>query len=181
MKAIFRIEQGLLKQIHIDLSRQHPFAYERVGFIACRVGRIADGFSILAERYIPVEDGDYEDGHDVGAMMGSAAIRKALQVAYNDRVSMVHVHRHDQRGVPRFSSVDLTEGARFIPDFWNVRPELPHGMVVLSHNAMTGMAWDPASKQRGPMHEMTVVGRPTGIWRSCYTKVSAATKLPWLQ
>lgn len=176
MKALFRIEQGLLKQIHSDLSRPHAFAHERVGFIACRVANIEDGFSILAERYVPVEDGDYEDGHGVGAMMGAAAIRKALQIAYNERVSMIHVHRHEHRGVPRFSAVDLTESAKFVPDFWKVRPELPHGMVVLSRDSMAGMAWNPADKKRVPMHEMTAVGRPTGIWRACYDKLSEAAK-----
>lgn len=180
MKALFRIEQGLLKQIHGDLSRPHPFAHERVGFIACRVGSIAGGFSILAERYIPVDNDDYEDGHGVGAMMGSAAIRKALQVAYNDRVSMIHVHRHEHRGVPRFSPIDLAESDKFVPDFWKVRPELPHGMVVLSRDAMAGMAWNPASKMRMPMHELTAVGRPTEIWRVCCDKLSATAKFPRL-
>lgn len=177
MNTIFRIEQRFLKAIQQDLSRHHSFALERVGFIACRVGQIQNGFSILAERYFPVGDDDYEDGHEVGAMLGAAAIRKALQVAYNDRYCMIHVHRHDHHGMPRFSNVDLSESAKLIPNFWNVRPELPHGTVVLSFDAMAGMAWDPRTKGRFTMRELTSVGRPTGISRGFSDNQSAATKL----
>jgi hypothetical protein len=168
VKTVFRIEQGLLEKIRLDLARPHAFAHERVGFIACKVGPIEGGFLLLAQRYLPVADDDYEDGHDVGAMMGPGAIRKALQVAYNDHVSMVHVHCHDHRGRPGFSRVDLSESARFVPNFWNVQPKLPHGMAVLSRDAMAGMAWDPVSKQSYPMDEMAVIGRPLRFWRTAH-------------
>lgn len=178
MKVIFRIERALLARIHTDLSRPHAFAHERVGFISCRVGQLEGGFVLLADHYDPVADEDYEDGHEVGAMMGSAAIRKALQAAYRDRLSMVHVHRHEHTGVPRFSRIDLSEGAKFIPDFWKVRPELPHGMIVLSQDALTGVAWDPVSKQRFPIQEAASIGRPMSIWRIKHVSAPAAAELP---
>lgn len=167
MKTYFRIPQRLLDDVHTDLSRPHAHAFERVGFLACRVATVGeDGFALLAETYLPVADEDYEERDDVGACMNGAAIRKALQVAYNDRFSMVHVHRHEHQGVPRFSATDLVEGAKFVPDFWKVKPAWPHGLVVLSHDAMAGLAWNPATRGPVAMTEMAAVGRPMRIWRN---------------
>lgn len=165
MKTAFRIEQGLLEQIHRDLDRKHPFAYERVGFIACATSTVQGGMLLLADEYRPVADDDYVDVSTVGAMMGPAAIRKALEYAYGrSGVVMLHVHRHEHRGTPAFSTVDISESAKFVPDFWKVRPGLPHGMVVLSRNAMAGMAWDPATRRPQTIDQMSVVGRPLGIF-----------------
>jgi hypothetical protein len=174
MKLSFRISQPLLKTIHTDLSRPHFFAYERVGFISCRIGTLKEGVSLLAENYHPVIDDDYEDGHMVGAMMGSAAIRKALQFAYNNPVVMLHVHRHEHRGSPRFSKVDLDESAKFVPDFWKVRPNLPHGILVLSHDSIFGLCWNAITKTPQPITEITVVGRPIQTWR--YNNEETITK-----
>lgn len=167
MKTLFRIERHLLDEVRADLSRPHAHAFERVGFLACRVAGLREGgFALLAETFLPVADEDYEERDDVGACMNGAAIRKALQVAYNDRLSMVHVHRHEHKGVPRFSRVDLDESAKFVPDFWKVKPAWPHGIVVLSHDAMAGLAWNPVTRQPVVMTEMMVVGRPVRMWRS---------------
>jgi hypothetical protein len=160
MKVIFRINRDLLDAVHHDLSRPHAFALERVGFITCRSGSLTKGTALLAQTYQPVADDDYEDGYGIGAMMSAAAIRKALQFAYNNPVSMVHVHRHEHRGKPGFSHVDLTESAKFIPDFWKVRPGVIHGILVLSHDAMTGLAWNPQTKTPQPFQELAVIGRP---------------------
>jgi len=167
VKTFFRIPQRLLDGVHADLSRPHAHALERVGFLACRVATVGEGgFALLAESYLPVADEDYEQRDDVGACINGTAIRKALQVAYNDRLSMVHVHRHEHRGVPRFSRLDLVEGAKFVPDFWKVKPAWPHGLVVLSQDAMAGLAWNPTTREPVPMTEMTVVGQPLRIWRN---------------
>jgi hypothetical protein len=176
MRTLFRIERRLIDEIRADLTRPHAFAYERVGFIACRVGEIENGFTLLAERYLPVADEDYEDDPRVGAMMGSAAIRKALQVAYRDQVSMVHVHQHEHRGVPRFSSIDLYESAKFVPDFFKVCKDVPHGTLVLSQDAMVGMAWNPSTRARCAMTELSVIGRPLSIWRTRDVAAIVSTK-----
>ena len=88
------------------MDRPHPFAAERVGFLACRAGRLdGGGIVILAADYDPVADEDYVDDLRVGAMMGPAAIRKALQRAYNDGrgdLSLFHVHMHEHSGLPGF-------------------------------------------------------------------------------
>lgn len=166
MKAILRLERALLNSIYSDLDRPHPFAKERVGFVACSMGTLKDGHLLLANSYHPVDDEDYEDDSRVGAMMGSSAIRKALQLAYSRPLAMFHIHRHEHRGRPEFSKVDIREGAKFVPDFFKVRPQFPHGMLVLSHNAVTGAWWNPESRETRYFDEITVVGRPFMTFRS---------------
>ena len=167
MKIAYKITDGLVHTIRSDLNRTHRFALERVGFIACNASELANGgLLILAKEYFPVADEDYINDSTVGAMMGSAAIRKALQIAYSQDVSMFHVHMHEHRGIPSFSKVDLRESAKFIPDFWNVRPKLPHGTVVFSHNSAAGLCWLPQTRLSLPVTDITVTGSPLmRLWR----------------
>ena len=165
MKTALRIGEGLLDRIHGDLDRSHIFANERVGFIACATSEVRGGMVLLADEYLPVADKDYIDIPTVGAMMGPAAIRNALEYAYGRiGVVMLHVHRHEHRGKPAFSKVDISESSKFVPDFWKVRPGLPHGMVVLSCDAMSGMTWDPATRRPEAMSQISVVGRSLSIF-----------------
>ena len=98
MNVVFRISRDLLRIVQRDLARPHLFASERVGFLACRPGALGhDEVLILAEIFHSIADDDYVESKLVGAMMGSAAIRKALQIAYSDRMSMFHVHMHEHR------------------------------------------------------------------------------------
>lgn len=161
MKVVFKIDGTLWRTVQTDLDRSHHFAYERVGFMSCKPAELDGGMLLLADAYHPVADDDYEDVPGYGAMMGPGAIRKALQIAYGSNVSMIHVHRHEHRGVPGFSRVDVRENAKFVPDFFKVRPKLPHGAVVVSHDAMTGEVWEPDSLRRRPIDELALVGRPS--------------------
>lgn len=160
MKIHFKIALPLMRAIRRDLVRHHPIAAERVGFISCRVGEVNKGMVVLAERYHPVADEDYLDDPSAGAMMGPAAIRKALQLAYGDRVSMFHVHMHEHRGRPWFSGLDLRENAKFVPDFWNVRPDLPHGALVLSLDSIAGLCWYSRELKPVRIGGFTAVGAP---------------------
>lgn len=164
MKAVFRINRTLVDQIHEDLSRPHRFAHERVGFVACKTAALQDGLLVLAESYRPIHDDDYEDDRTVGAMMGPGAIRKALQFAFQNPVAMFHVHRHEHRGQPGFSRTDARESAKFVPDFWKVRPSLPHGAIVLSLDGIAGSWWDPATRQIQPIDEFAILGRQLLQW-----------------
>lgn len=167
MNTYFKVTETLLAEIKHDLNRPHDFAVERVGFISCRVGRVeSQDWIMLASKYHPVEEHHYIEGHDAGATIGSDAIRKMIQLAYDETVSIVHVHEHPHYGVPKFSKhVDEPEMNRLIPDFWHVRPNFPHGAIVLSVDSMCGFAWDPISKQRFPMNNFTVVGAPMKLIR----------------
>src|SRR5579859_2844147 len=102
MTIHFKIAQSLRRDVLRHLSKPHPFAAERVGFLSCGVASTPAGLLILAEQFHPVATKDYLRDLTVGAMMGPVAIRKALQFAYNNERSMFHVHCHDHRGRPGF-------------------------------------------------------------------------------
>lgn len=161
MRTVFRITGQLLQTMRADLHRTHAFAAERVGFISCRPARLVDdGFLIVAANYHPVADEDYLDDPTVGAQMGPTAIRKALQIALTERASMFHVHMHEHRGMPRFSRVDHRESRKFVPDFFNVAPQVPHGALVLSYDSMTGLTWKTKAGEPETILVLSSVGAP---------------------
>jgi hypothetical protein len=142
MKTIFRATDRFLEDVRRDLARPHPFAAERVGFISVRATTAGDDILLLlAADYFPLADDDYVDDASVGAMMGQEAIRKALEIALLRSVGMVHVHLHEHHGRPHFSRIDVREQLKFVPDFFKVRREMPHGAVVLSHDRANGHIW----------------------------------------
>jgi hypothetical protein len=160
MKIQLRMTEQILSTIHADLSRAHPHATERVGFLSCGIADLADrGILLLVREYHPILDEDYLVDPTVGARIGGGAFRMALSCAYSNSVSMFHVHRHEVLGVPRFSDVDLREYARFIPDFWNVRPTHPHGALLLSEDSVRGLVWIPGRRQPCQLDEIKIVGR----------------------
>jgi hypothetical protein len=170
MKPTFKIPLGMLDSIHSDLSRPHPFAAERVGFISCKIASIdTSNLAVLAQAYLPVADDHYEDDPSVGAMLNGAAFRAALQHSYRSRSAMFHVHRHEHQGRPRFSHMDLSEAKRFVPDFWKVQPSFPHGALVLSHDGMHGLCWFPGHLTPVAFATYTMVGFPTTIFQEVLT------------
>jgi hypothetical protein len=162
MKILFKITERLLGEVKSQLARPHAFASERVGFLMCRVGMLEDvGLIVLSHSLHSVADEDYINDPTVGAMMGPDAIRKALQTAYQQRASMFHIHLHLHEGRPRFSRIDEKETARFVPDFWNVQPELPHGAIVFSDDSACGRCWIPGRKAPVEISQFGVVGIPS--------------------
>ena len=165
MKLEFRITSGLAGQIRTDLRRRHRFAFERVGFISARPAATSPGLTLLAIDYHSVADEDYVNDPSVGAMIGPTAMRKALQLTYKRDVSMLHVHMHEHAGPPEFSRVDLREYPKFVPDFFNVRPRLPHGAILLSHDELTGLIWPCRGAQPQRLDEAIEIGAPLRIFR----------------
>jgi hypothetical protein len=142
MRTIFRATDRFLEDVRRDLARPHPFAAERVGFISIRATSADDDtLLLLAADYHPLADDEYVDDSTVGAMMGQEAIRKALEVALMRSVGIIHVHMHEHSGRPHFSRIDVREQLKFVPDFFKVRREMPHGAVVLSHDRANGRIW----------------------------------------
>lgn len=168
MTTLFRARADLLKEVRDDLQRPHPIAAERVGFLLCRAGRLdADGLVIAAASYHRVEDGDYLDDPRVGAMMGPAAIRKALQRAYNggaQDIGLFHIHMHHHSGMPGFSRVDLTEYMKFVPDFFNAVPAMPHGAIVLSLDHAIGLCWRTRDSGPARIDRFASIGAPSRYW-----------------
>ncbi len=169
MKTYFRARRDLLESVRADLHRPHPVAAERVGFLLCRAGQLDDdGLVILGAGYHAVDDGDYLRDDTVGAMMGPAAIRKAMQRAYNgggQDICLFHVHMHAHRGRPGFSNIDLTEYAKFVPDFFNAVPSMPQGAIVLSLDQAIGLCWPERDRGPVPVDHFASVGAPLRFWR----------------
>jgi len=170
MTVIFRARGDLLRMVRDDLHRPHAFAAERVGFLLCRAGQFTDGgLAILAADYDPVRDMDYLDDPRVGAMMGSAAIRRALEHAYNSgkqNIGIFHIHMHNHSGRPGFSHIDLAENKKFVPDFFNAAPAMPHGAIVLSRDEAVGQCWRHRHANPDPINRFVSVAAPLQIWRT---------------
>jgi hypothetical protein len=161
MKACLKIDGALLDTIRDDLRRPHAFAHERVGFVTAGIIALATGdLTLLARDYRPVADNDYLRDTNVGAMIGPDAIRKGLQLAYGARSALLHVHTHGGRGAPDFSGVDLSEGQKFVPSFFNIVPNMPHGIVVLSDTSARGLLWLGPKMAAVPVLDFVRVGAP---------------------
>jgi hypothetical protein len=166
MKIRFKITSALLATVRIDLRRPHPFAHERVGFIAAGLTSAHDELLILARAYRPVRDDEYLPDPSVGAMMSDQAIRRARQWAMDDRVAIFHVHSHGGRGIPGFSGVDIRENAKFVPNFVSVAPQCVHGAIVLSDTAAFGQVWLGRKSPQPFITAFGEVGMPIRNWRA---------------
>lgn len=166
MRIRFKITKALLSTIRADLLRPHQFAHERVGFVGAGMAAAHDELLILAREYRPVHDDDYLPDMNVGAMMSAQAIRRARQWAMDERVAIFHVHTHGGHGIPRFSSVDNRENAKFIPNFMSVAPHCVHGAIVLSDTAAFGQAWLNRTSSQPFIAVFSEVGVPTRSWSS---------------
>jgi len=168
MTILFRARKTLLDDVRGDLERRHAFAGERVGFFACRSSRLENGgLLIVVADYEPVADDDYVNERSAAAVMGSKAIRKAMQRALNGGagdISLFHVHMHNHCGVPGFSEIDLREDRKFVPDFFNVAPSVPHGAIVLSRNCAAGLCWTARGDEPHPVSRFEIVGAPFHVW-----------------
>jgi hypothetical protein len=167
MSTTFKIGRDLLAAARADLARPHAFAAERMGFVSCRASGSRSTLVILAEDYHPIADDHYVRDWTVGARMNGDAIRAALQIALSGRRSIFHVHMHEHRGTPGFSPVDVREHRRFVPDFFNVVPSMPHGALVLSLDGGTGVVCVDTRATFLSLDEFVVVGSPlTFTWGS---------------
>ena len=141
MTVHLKIDGRLLDDVRQDLRRPHPFAHERVGFLTAGAADLGNRLLLLVRGYTPIADEDYEIDRRVGAKIGSAAMRKAVQSAYRPAATLLHVHTHGGHGKPGFSGVDLNSANEFVPGFFETTPRMPHGLLVLSNDAAHGLLW----------------------------------------
>lgn len=165
MRIIFKATSALLTTIRLDLGRPHPFAHERVGFIAAGLAASGHDVIAIARSYRAVADGDYLPDPTVGAMMGPDAVRAAMQWAMDGAGALFHVHTHGGRGIPEFSGVDVRENAKFVPDFFKVAPRCAHGALVLSGNAARGAVWLERKGSSRLIDAFVEIGMPLRKWR----------------
>jgi hypothetical protein len=167
MKLRLRIARSLFDRARSDLSRQHAFAAERVGFVYCRFATVGRGeLLILTHDYVPVRDEHYIRDDRYGAVIDENAFRGALQRVYDQRLGAFHVHMHPHHGVPGPSRIDLTETAAFVPDFFHARPDLPHGAIVLSHDALSARVWLGENHRPFTVGAIDIVGAPLAKWEA---------------
>jgi hypothetical protein len=160
-KITFKITQQLFETICNDLCRRHSFAEERVGFVACRFGLSPRGdLLILAYSFLQVTDDSYVDDHRFGALLGPKGFSTAFGFAYRNEVGMFHVHLHHHQGQPGFSGTDNHEMSKYVPDFFNVRPQHPHGALVFSFNSITGKCWISQNSGGISVSDFYIVGAP---------------------
>ena len=141
MKITVKISGKTLDEVREDLVRPHPFAWERVGFLTACAAKVPRGLLLLVDKYLTVEDEDYERNETVGAQIGSDAMRKAVQAAYRPKRALLHIHSHGGLGKPHFSGVDLRSADEFIPGLFSPIPAMPHGLLVLSDDDANGKLW----------------------------------------
>ena len=164
VKIRFKITKRLLRGIRDDLARPHAFARERVGFASAGLAAAGSDLVVLARGYRPVADEDYLRDFTVGAMMGPDAIRKALQWAMSDCVAVFHVHSHGGYGRPTFSSVDVREQEKFVPNFFQIAPRCAHGALVLSEDSAFGHIWLDGKKPYRAIADFAEIGVPLKSW-----------------
>ncbi|PYT71654.1 MAG: hypothetical protein DMG39_12450 [Acidobacteria bacterium] len=160
MNIHFKLSSAMLNHVIGDLVRPHPFAAERAGFIGCKVSRSREGILILGHTYMTLQDNWYTDDQRYGCFFNADAMRAAMQFALTNDASMFHVHMHEHMGLPWFSRIDLRESSKFVPDFWNVRPNLPHGTLVVSKDSAAGLCWYPSENKPNRISRITAVGFP---------------------
>ncbi len=166
MKIRFKITRALLAAIRADLGRPHAFAHERVGFLSGGLAAAHDELLILAREYRPVRDGEYLKDARVGAMMSAEAIRRARQWAIDERAAIFHVHSHGGSGLPGFSGVDMSENAKFVPNFVSVAPHGVHGAIVLSDTHAFGQVWLDRTSSQPFIEVFSEVGMPIRTWKA---------------
>jgi hypothetical protein len=166
MNILFRATEPFMTRVRRDLIRPHRFAHERVGFITARAAAGRDHLVLIAEGYHPVADEEYVRDPMVGARIGQEALRKALNLALLNPVSVFHIHMHllPER-LLWFSRIDLSEQLNFVPDFFKVRPNMPHGALVLSPNSEAGRVWINA-RDILPIAEFNTVGSRLKVTRA---------------
>lgn len=160
-QAIFRIPRALFEAMRADLSRPHEFSSERIGFLEVAAGT-GEGQEhlLLAREYFSIPDHQYVRDPLVGARIGSAAVRWAIQRVLDSGRGLFHVHSHGGNGAPMFSATDISEQSRLVASFCSANRHLTHGMVVLSSDGANAWTWLPRAVAPTVVRAVSVIGYP---------------------
>ena len=168
MRVVIRIPRSLLASVIEDLSRPHPLAAERVGFIFTRTSRAGpDQVIVLPVAYTPVNDKHYIDDPAVAVRINSDAIRMAHQRSRDSGHGCLHVHMHHGSSRPWFSLVDLETLQGLSPSLRRMAPAAIHGGLVLAGARASGLVWAPG--EAGPAEaDVSIIGFPMRVERSIH-------------
>lgn len=159
-----RLTRALYEHMLGDLRRPHEHAYERVGFVSAKTANISGEHAlVLLTEYRPVLDEQYIPDPYSGARINSAAIREAMQRALDTGDGIFHVHMHEGRGKPGFSTMDAEETPRIVAGLRTAAPEAPHGMLLLSGNHCTAWVWLPGAEEPVTPAKVSVAGYPMAL------------------
>jgi len=165
MKTEIKLTGGLYAEIIRDLTRPHPFAAERVGFVLGRMGSL--GRLILLNRYHSISDDQYVNDPTVGARIGREALTWAMQAVYQGRPTregIFHIHLHGQKGETRMSGVDSHEIPKLLPGFRSMGRDAAHGIIILSLDHGSGWVWHPGNKEPFHADSVNIIGVPIGVF-----------------
>lgn len=164
MNIKVRLGRSLLEDVRADLSRPHPFAAERIGFL---YGRLvdADGPLILMTGYEAVHDVRYIDDPFAGARIDSQAIRGAMQGVLDRGHGAFHVHMHHWYGRPAMSAMDAEEIPRVVTGLRRVGPARANGIVLLHDVEVAAWVWLPSAENAVEAESVSIVGFPFQIFR----------------
>ena len=167
MRTEVRFPGSIYAAARRDLLRPHPFAAERVGFVAARLGTLDDARGILVTRYESIPDTDYIEDASVGAKIGPNAIVRATQTVYHGRTARegtFHIHLHQHRGETGMSPTDARDVPLIVAGFQAVGPDAAHGIIILSLDH--GSAWVslPGSRHALPAARIIVMGTPIEVF-----------------
>lgn len=168
MRIDLKLTGELFSQMVRDLSRPHPFAAERIGFVMGRKSSITnDGILVLLTTYLPIPDEHYVRDLTVGARIGAAAMTAAMQAVYHGRKSsegIFHVHLHPHVGETQMSKVDVRELPQLIPGFQSVGRLAAHGIIIFSRNHGSAWVWLPGSGAPRLIETISVIGAPVAVF-----------------
>lgn len=168
MKVQIKLNGSLHAGIIRDLTRPHPFASERVGFVFGRLGSLSgQDRLILLTRYHSIPDNQYVEDHTVCARIGSEALTWAMQAVYHGRSGregIFHVHLHGHRGEPGISAVDRREIPMLMPGFQSVGRGAAHGIIILSADHGSGWVWLQGGMEPVHVDCISVIGAPVGVF-----------------
>ena len=161
MSCVVRVPEALTERVRADLRRPHPFAFERVGFLHARVSRVDNSnWLVLPYAFYAVPDGQYIRDDLVGARIDGASIRTQMERALESGVTVVHVHLHEHRGRPRFSSTDREGHGPLLRALHNAESNVPHGAMVLSQDSAIAVFRTPGDDSLRLASKIAIVGRP---------------------
>jgi hypothetical protein len=136
MKIEIRIPASIRSEAMKDLARPHPFAFERVGFLATTTAQLgSDHHLVLITGYHPVPDDHYINDASVGACIEGAAIRAAMQRVIGDGKGQIHVHIHDHTGPTGPSLTDRKGLPPVVRSLATVGPNHASGYLIFSSDS----------------------------------------------
>jgi hypothetical protein len=165
MSIKLRMPRNLLQDVRADLSRPHPFAAERIGFLYGRLASAgADSPLVLMTGYEPVADERYINDPWSGARIDSQAIRGAMQGVLDRGQGGFHVHMHHWPGRPVLSRMDAEEIPPVVTGLRRVGLVHAHGIVLLHQEECAAWVWLPGNDNAIEAESVSVVGFPIKIF-----------------